>query len=89
MLIFHLQSGIWEFHFSVYVYSLWEMFWYIGNALDFLDLEVPGSSPGVSNNFFFLHFFWLFNDPKIENWPPNSSPWRIIIIYFYFPHFFV
>ena len=35
------------------------MFWYIGNALT-SDLKIPGSSPGVPNNFF-LHFFSFFD----------------------------
>ena len=78
MLISHLQRGIWEFHFPFTCILYGKCF---GISVTHLtsDLEVPGSSPGVSNNFFssFFFLFWLFNDHKIENRPPNSSPWRI------------
>ena len=78
MLIFHLQSGIWEFHFP-FTCNLYGKCFGISVTHLTSDLEVPGSSPGVSNNFFssFFFLFWLFNDHKIENRPPNSSPWRI------------
>ena len=78
MLISHLQRGIWEFHFPFTCILYGKC---LGISVTHLtsDLEVPGSSPGVSNNFFssFFFLFWLFNVHKIENRPPNSSPWRI------------
>ena len=83
MLIFHLQSGIWEFHFPFTCNRYGKCFGISVTHLT-LDLEIPGSSPGVSNNFFFFFFlFWLFNDHKIENRPPNSSPWRIKFLVYY------
>ena len=57
MLIFHLQSRIWEFHFPFTCNRYGRCF---GISVTHLtsNLEIPGSSPGVSNNFF-LHFFFF------------------------------
>ena len=67
------------------------MFWYIGNALDFGPRDPwfeSGSLQQFISSFFFL--FWLFNDHKIENRPPNSSPWRIkCLVFISSVHFFV
>ena len=57
------------------------MFWYIGNALDFRP-RGPWFESGRLQQFFFFTFFYfwpfvLFDYHKIENRPPNSSPWRI------------
>ena len=78
MLISHLQRGIWEFHFP-FTCILYGKCFGISVTHFTSDLEVPGSSPGVSNNLFssFFFLFWPFNDHEIENRPPNSSPWRI------------
>ena len=66
MLIFHLQSGIWEFHFPFTCNRYGKRFGISVTHLTF-DPEVTGWSPGVSNNFI-VHFFccWPFNDHK--NW---------------------
>ena len=55
MLIFHLQSGIWEFDFPFTCNRYGKCF---GISVTHLtsDLEIPGSSPGVSNNFFSSFF---------------------------------
>ena len=58
MLIFHLQSGIWEFHFP-FTCNLYGKCFGISVTHLTSDLEVPGSSPGVSNNFFSSFFFFL------------------------------
>ena len=65
-LIFHLQRGIWEFHFPFTCNRYGKCF---GISVTHLtsNLEVPGSSPGVSNNLFFLfdlslyHLLWTLN----------------------------
>ena len=90
MLIFHLQRGIWEFHFSFTCNRYGKCF---GISVTHLtsDLEIPGSSPGVSNNLF-LHFFFFFDFSMIINWKqtPNSSPWRIkCLVFISSVHFFV
>ena len=46
--------------FSVYVYSLWEMFRYIGNALDFRP-RGPWFESGRLQQFFFFIFFFFFD----------------------------
>ena len=59
MLIFHLQSRISEFHFPFTCNRYGRCF---GISVTHLtsNLEIPGSSPGVSNTFFF-HFFFPFD----------------------------
>ena len=59
----HISLAKWDLRipFSVYVYSLWEMFWYIGNALDFRP-RGPWFESGRLQQFFFFTFFsfWPF-----------------------------
>ena len=54
----HISLAKWDLRipFSVYVYSLWEMFWYIGNALDFRP-RGPWFESGSLQQFFFFIFF--------------------------------
>ena len=64
MLIFHLQSRIWEFHFPFTCNRYGKCFGISVTHLTSI-LEIPGSSPGVSNNFFFtFFFFWPFTVPS-------------------------
>ena len=49
MLIFHLQSGIWEFHFP-FTCNLYGKCFGISVTHLTSDLEVPGSSPGIACN---------------------------------------
>ena len=67
MLISHLQSGILQFQFPL-TCNLYEICFGISVTHSTPDLEVPGSSPGVGNNFF-LHFFsfWPFTVPSLLN----------------------
>ena len=94
MLIFHLQSGISELYFP-FPCNLYGKYFGISVTHLTSDLEVPGSSPGVSNNFFSQFFYFLTSSMimKIEDRPPNSSPWRIkflvIIIYLFSVIYFV
>ena len=60
MLIFHLQSGICEFYFP-FTCNLYGKCFGISVTHLTSDLEVPGSSPGVSNNFISSLFFFFFD----------------------------
>ena len=57
MLIFHLQSRIWEFHFPFTCNRYGKCFGISVTHLTSI-LEIHGSSPGVSNNIC-LHFYFL------------------------------
>ena len=82
MLIFHLQSRIREFHFPFTCNLYGKCF---GRSVTHLtsDLEVPGSSPGVSNNLFSSVFsFWplLIKTRRITNNVINNSLYFIITL---------
>ena len=63
----HISLTKWDlrFPFFVYVWSLWEMFWYIGNALDFRP-RGPWFESGRLQQFVFFTFFsfWPFTVPS-------------------------
>ena len=84
MLIFHLQSGIWEFHYP-FTCNLYGKCFGISVTHLTSDLEVPGSSPGVSNNFF-LHFFsfWPFTLPSSLNIKTRTIANNVINNHIYF-----
>ena len=89
MLIFHFQSGIWEFHFPFTCNLYGKCF---GISLTHLtsDLEVPGSSPGVSNNLFssifclfdlsLYHLLWIIKTRTIANNVINNHIYFIITL---------
>ena len=89
MLIFHLQSGIWEFHFP-FTCNLYGKCFGISVTHLTSDLEVPGSSPGVSNNFFsslfFLfdlslyHLLWIIKTHTIANNVINNHIFIITLL---------
>ena len=65
MLIFHLQSGIWEFHFPFTCNLYGKCFGIIGNALDFQPRD-PWFESGRLQQFFSSIFFsfWPFTLPS-------------------------
>ena len=91
MLIFHLQIGIWEFYFPFTCNRYGKCF---GISVTHLtsNLEVTGSSPGVSNNLFFL--FDLSPSPlntktrRIANRIINSHIYFIITLFLLVPLLF-
>ena len=85
----HISLAKWDLRisFSVYVYSLWEMFWYIGNALDFLP-RGPWFESGRLQQFFFFTFFsfWPFTVPSPLNIKTRTIANNVInnnLLYFY------
>ena len=85
MLIFHLQSGIWEFHFP-FTCNLYGKCFGISVTHLTSDLEVPGSSPGVSNNLFVFTFFsfWPFTVPSPLNIKTRRIANNVINNHIYF-----
>ena len=85
MLIFHLQSGIREFHFP-FTCNLYVKCFGISVTHLTSDLEVPGSSPGVSNKFFFFTFFssWPFTVPSPLNIKTRRIANNVINNHIYF-----
>ena len=63
MLIFHLQSRIWEFHFPFTCNRYGKCFGISVTHLTSI-LEIHGSSPGVSNNICLHFIFWPFTVPS-------------------------
>ena len=63
MLIFHLQSRIWEFHFPFTCNRYGKCFGISVTHLTSI-LEIHGSSPSVSNNICLHFIFWPFTVPS-------------------------
>ena len=95
MLIFHLQSRIWEFIFPFTCNRYGKCFGLSVTHLTSI-LEIHGSSPGVSNNIC-LHFnFWPFTVPsplsiKTRSIANNviNNPFYFIITLFHLIHYFL
>ena len=98
MLIFHLQTRIWEFYFPFTCNRHGKCF---GISVTHLTskLEIPGSSPGVSNNFFSSFFvsFWPFTVPspliiktlRFANNVINNRIYLLITPFFHLIHYFL
>ena len=87
MLIFHLQSGIWEFHFP-FTCNLYGKCFGISVTHLTSDLEVPGFESGRLQQFFFFTFFsfWPFTVPSPLNIKTRTIANNVISnnIYFIF-----
>ena len=83
----HISLTKWDLRipFFVYVYSLWEMFWSTGNALDFRP-RGPWFESGRLQQFFFFTFFsfWPFTVPSPLNIKTRTIANNVINNHIYF-----